>query len=162
MKQIWAPWRMEYIEQVDDSNGCFLCAALAHPENERESLVLHRGETCLCILNRFPYNSGHVLVAPNAHKGSLDELSDAESLEIHRLVRDSVNVLEKTIRPHGFNIGVNLGRAAGAGLPEHVHWHVVPRWNGDTNFMPVLSNSKVLPQALSDTWEMLSRAFKEG
>jgi ATP adenylyltransferase len=145
---LWAPWRLEYI-CGEKPAGCFLCDALASDE-DRRSLLLRRGETCAVIMNRYPYNNGHLLVFPNRHIRDLGEMTREERAESMDLVCDAVEALRATMRPEGFNVGVNLGRAAGAGLEGHVHTHIVPRWNGDTNFMPVLADTKVIPQALAD------------
>jgi ATP adenylyltransferase len=123
---------------------------------DRENLIAHRGARSVVVLNRFPYNNGHLLVAPNAHKGRLEELESGELLDLMEMVRRMVAVLQELITPDGFNIGLNLGRTAGAGLPGHLHWHIVPRWNGDTNFMPVLADAKVISQSLDSLWEMLA------
>ena len=152
MKQLWAPWRLEYISKADEESDCIFCA----PE---ESLLVHRGERALVVLNKFPYASGHLMVAPLRHEGELGELSDHEALAVHRLAATAIGVLAETMRPHGFNLGWNLGRVAGAGVPGHVHLHVVPRWAGDTNFMPVLADVKVLPEALGATREKLAAAW---
>ena len=153
--RLWAPWRVEYIEQADERPGCVFCS----PE---EGLVVHRGETALVLLNRFPYTSGHLLVAPVRHAGTFGELTDAEALQIHRLAVGSIAALAAAYAPHGQNLGWNLGRAAGAGIVDHVHLHVVPRWNGDTNFMPVLADTRVLPEALAETARRLREAWPEG
>jgi ATP adenylyltransferase len=143
-KPLWAPWRLEYIEQADEVSGCIFCA----PEEE---LVIHRGSHALVLLNRFPYASGHLLVAPIRHLGDLGDLSDEEALEVHRLASTGIGALAEEYRAQGYNLGWNLGRIAGAGIVDHVHLHVVPRWAGDTNFMPVLADVKVLPEALAET-----------
>src|SRR3954470_2591861 len=143
-KPLWAPWRLEYIEQAHEATGCIFCT----PEEE---LVVHRAELAFVLLNRFPYASGHLLVAPRRHVGSYGELTDAEALQIHRLTVAALAALSTAFRPQGHNLGWNLGRIAGAGIVDHVHQHVVPRWAGDTNFMPVLADVRVLPQALSES-----------
>ncbi|MCH8805093.1 MAG: HIT domain-containing protein [Planctomycetes bacterium] len=148
-KGIWAPWRMEYIEQLADKpDGCFLCRYRDAPGDDANNHVLWRSERTLTLLNRFPYSNGHVLVAPTAHVAEPEDLPDEDSCELMRVLCDAKRVLQIAVEAHGFNIGINLGRCAGAGLPGHLHWHVVPRWNGDTNFMPVLAGDKVIPQAL--------------
>jgi ATP adenylyltransferase len=159
MKQLWAPWRMQYVTEVDHPKGCFLCAAVEDSPADPDSLVVYAGPHAFCILNRFPYNNGHLLVAPKAHKGRLCELSDGETIALHRLVDRALHVIEDVMQPQGFNIGLNLGRAAGAGLPEHLHWHIVPRWSGDTNFMPVIGEIKIIPQALMETRDQLRAGF---
>ncbi len=151
-KPLWAPWRLEYIEHADESSGCVFCS----PE---DSLVVHRGEAAFVLLNRFPYTSGHLMVAPLRHLGGLAELTEAEALEIHRLAVASVATLTAAFAPHGHNLGWNLGRAAGAGIVDHVHLHVVPRWAGDTNFMPVLADVRVVPEALEETARRLRASW---
>lgn len=147
---LWAPWRMEYIAGLrpGEPGGCFLCQAFASPQDDGQNNVLWRSAETLVMLNRFPYNSGHVLVAPRLHVGQPEELPDQTLLELMRRVCEAKRVLESALGAQGFNIGINLGRCAGAGLPEHVHVHIVPRWSGDTNFMPVLGDVKVIPQSL--------------
>jgi ATP adenylyltransferase len=151
-KPLWAPWRLEYIEQADEATGCIFC----HPE---EGLVLHRGELAFALLNRFPYASGHLMVAPVRHLGSFGELTEDEALELHRLVVGGLEALGAVYRPQGHNLGWNLGRVAGAGIVDHVHQHVVPRWGGDTNFMPVLADVRVLPEALLESARRLREAW---
>jgi ATP adenylyltransferase len=157
VKQLWAPWRLEYIQGADDQEGCLFCRAAAG--GDEEGLVVKRGELAFVLLNRFPYASGHVMIAPYRHEGEFGELSSDEALEVHRLASAAVAALAQTTRPQGFNLGWNLGRIAGAGVVDHVHLHVVPRWAGDTNFMPVLADVKVLPEALADTRRKLADAW---
>jgi ATP adenylyltransferase len=147
-KPLWAPWRLEYIQQADEQPGCIFCDA-------DEEMLVRRGERAVVLLNRFPYTSGHLLVAPLRHVGAFDQLEEDEALEVHRLASAAIRALEDAYAPQGFNLGWNLGRVAGAGIVDHVHLHVVPRWAGDTNFMPVLADVKVLPEALADTRERL-------
>jgi ATP adenylyltransferase len=147
-KPLWAPWRLEYVEQADESPGCIFC----RPD---ETLVVHRGEHAFVLLNRFPYASGHLMVAPGRHLGVYGGLTDEETLEIHRLATSGIAALEAEYAPQGHNLGWNLGRAAGAGIVDHIHLHVVPRWVGDTNFMPVLADVRVLPEALAETAQRL-------
>lgn len=156
-RTLWAPWRLEYVEQADELPGCFICRA-AEGDDE-DGLVLHRGERAFALLNRYPYASGHLMAAPYRHVGSFAELTDDEALELHRLARDGIAALESVYGPHGFNLGWNLGRIAGAGLVDHVHEHVVPRWSGDTNFMPVLADVKVMPEHLVATRRKLAAAW---
>ena len=151
---LWAPWRLDYVVNADASEECFLCAALA-ADSDRERLLVERRQRCFSILNRYPYNNGHMLIAPNAHKADLPELDDDEMTDLMRLTRDTEERLRRAIEPDGFNIGINLGRCAGAGLPGHLHVHIVPRWNGDTNFMPVLGNTKVIVQSLDALYNLL-------
>lgn len=156
-KPLWAPWRLEYVSTADDLPGCPLCAEAAG--DVEESLVVHRGRGAFALLNKFPYSSGHVLVAPYAHAGDLELLDEGTALEIHRLSLAALAALRAVYRPDGFNLGWNLGRAAGAGIAEHVHLHVVPRWSGDTSFMPVLADVKVLPEHLLETRDRLAAAW---
>lgn len=146
---LWAPWRMEYIGGIGQEKGCFICGAWEHPADDEANLVLLRGRTTITLLNRFPYSSGHVLIAPAAHLGEFETLGDDVLLEMMQRARDVKCVLQAALKAEGFNIGLNLGRCAGAGLPGHVHLHIVPRWSGDINFMPVLSDVKVIPQSLT-------------
>ncbi len=157
MKQLWAPWRLEYIQAADEQEGCFLCRA--RDGNDAEGLVVHRGNAAFVVLNKYPYASGHLMVAPNRHMGEFGDLDGDEALEIHRLAAAGLAALAETSRPQGFNLGWNLGRIAGAGVVDHVHLHVVPRWAGDTNYMPVLADVKVLPEALEQTRQKLAEAW---
>ena len=152
-KPLWAPWRLEYVSQADELTGCPLCAEAAG--EVEESLVVHRGERALALLNKYPYSSGHLILAPLEHVGELERLDDDTALELHRLSVQALEALRAAYRPGGFNLGWNIGRAAGAGIPEHAHMHVVPRWDGDTSFMPVLGDAKVLPEHLLDSRERL-------
>lgn len=154
-KNLWAPWRMKYIKQLSKPTDCFLCDYLKTPEKDAQNHVLWRTDNSIVTFNRFPYNNGHLLVAPARHIASLDELDDVEMLELMKLVRDCQKALSATIQPHGFNVGINLGRCAGAGLPGHIHIHVVPRWDGDTNFMPVCSDTDVISQSMEELYDML-------
>ncbi len=158
-KPLWAPWRLEYIQQADEATGCVFCAEAAGELPRDESLLIVRDELALAILNKFPYSSGHTLVAPVRHVGAFTELTDEEAAAIHRVTRAAVNTIGETYGPAGFNLGWNLGRVAGAGIADHVHLHVVPRWGGDTNFMPVLADVKVLPEHLLATRERLREAW---
>ncbi|MDQ7819538.1 MAG: HIT domain-containing protein [Armatimonadota bacterium] len=157
MRQLWAPWRVEYIRQ-GTPGACIFCAA-AEGSDDRAALVVARGRRCFVLLNRFPYNSGHVMVVPYRHCSRLADLEDAEATELIRYTDYSVRAAERALRPEGYNIGLNLGRAAGAGIEDHLHVHVVPRWVGDTNFMPVLGDVKVIPEHLEDTRRRLAEAF---
>ena len=132
----------------------------AKTSGRRENLVVHRGEHCLTVLNRYPYNNGHLLVAPQQHQGQPDELSDEETLELQQTIHRMIGLMRQLLGADGFNIGLNLGRAAGAGLPGHLHWHIVPRWNGDTNFMPVMAGVDVISQSLDALWEALDEAIR--
>jgi ATP adenylyltransferase len=157
VKQLWAPWRLEYIQGADEQEGCVFCRA--SDGDDQTGLVIHRGTSAFVVLNKYPYASGHLMIAPSRHEGEFGELEDEEALEIHRLAAAGVAALAETMRPQGFNLGWNLGRIAGAGVVDHVHLHVVPRWAGDTNFMPVLADVKVLPEALEATRAKLSEAW---
>ncbi len=159
MKHIWAPWRMGYILSGKEE-GCFLCEKLRQ-NNDKESYILYRGRSNFILLNLYPYNPGHLLVAPYRHVGLLDELDGEELKEHFELVAYGVSKLKEALQPDGFNIGLNLGKAAGAGVAEHLHTHVVPRWEGDTNFMPVVAEAKVLPQALDETYANLRGKFED-
>jgi ATP adenylyltransferase len=159
MERLWAPWRMEYIKAADDGDGCVFCLAASGDDAER--LVVHRGAHAIVLLNKFPYSSGHFMVAPIRHAGEYGELTDEEVLELHRLASAGMGALAETYAPQGYNLGWNLGRIAGAGVVDHVHLHVVPRWAGDTNFMPVLADVKVLPEYLEETRQKLRDAWPE-
>ncbi len=158
-KPLWAPWRLEYIAQADEQAGCVFCDEGSGELPEGESLVLHRGQSAVVLLNKYPYSSGHLMAAPFRHVGALGDLTDDEALELHRLAVRGVDALGRTYGPDGFNLGWNLGRAAGAGIADHVHLHVVPRWSGDTNFMPILADVKVLPEHLLETRDRLREAW---
>jgi ATP adenylyltransferase len=157
MDQLWAPWRLSYVATAkppDTGDPCFICDGLADNDDRRHLIVL-RTPLSVVVLNRFPYNNGHLLIAPRAHKGRLEELSPAETLETMNSLTHMVQLLDRVMHPDGYNLGLNLGRAAGAGLPGHLHWHVVPRWNGDTNFMPILADTKVIVQSLDALYDLL-------
>jgi ATP adenylyltransferase len=158
-KPLWAPWRLEYITQADELEGCVFCVEAGGEPAEGESLLVHRGAEAIALLNKYPYSSGHLMAAPARHVGSFAELTDAEALEIHGLARAGMDAINRTYRPDGFNLGWNLGRVAGAGIADHVHLHVVPRWSGDTNFMPVLADVKVIPEHLLETRDRLREAW---
>jgi len=157
MEQIWAPWRMQYIEGPK-AGGCILCQK-PREGNDEANLVLYRGEKNFIILNSFPYNPGHLMVAPYRHLGLLEELTGDELEEHLNMVKRCVRLLNKALKPDGFNIGINIGKIAGAGIGDHIHTHIVPRWQGDSNFMPVLSNTKVIPEALAATYKKLKGAL---
>jgi len=158
MDRLWAPWRLHYVTTAaaaPKASVCFLCDGVA-ASDDRGNLIVHRGPHSAVFLNLYPYNNGHLLVAPLAHKSTLAELNPDELLDLQLVVRRCVAVLQDRLNPDGFNVGLNLGRSAGAGLPGHLHWHVVPRWNGDTNFMPVLGDAKVISQSLEALYELLA------
>jgi ATP adenylyltransferase len=166
-KNLWAPWRIQYVQGLGkepltgEKTGCFICHNLKHPQDDDENLVLWRTERNIVILNRYPYNNGHLLIAPVRHIPDLDDASDEEMLEMIKLIRESQKALSQAIKPHGFNVGMNFGRCAGAGLPGHLHIHVVPRWDGDTNFMAVCSGTDVISQSLAELLELLKQISKE-
>lgn len=159
-RPLWAPWRIDYIRGPKDGD-CFFCEKAARHEDVADH-VIARGEHAFVLLNDFPYNSGHLLVAPYRHLGDLAELTPAERAEIMELLVQAERLLHRVMRPQGFNIGFNLGLPAGAGVADHVHGHVVPRWNGDTNFMPVLGSTRVVPEALDATADILRQAWQTG
>ena len=157
-KPVWAPWRLEYIATADEQPGCVFCAEAAGELGE-DSLLVHAGQEVIALLNKYPYSSGHLMVAPRRHVGGFGELTEAEALELHRLAARAVAVLEEVYAPGGVNLGWNLGTVAGAGIADHVHQHVVPRWSGDTNFMPVLADVKIIPEHLLETRDRLRAAW---
>jgi len=154
---LWAPWRMEYIRGEKES-GCIFCNRIPQ-KNDRENLIVTRGKTCFIIMNRYPYNNGHLMIVPNRHVGALENLTPEESAEMMHLLQQSARALNEAMLPHGFNIGMNIGKAAGAGIDDHLHFHIVPRWSADTNFMPILGHTKVVSEALQDTWAILQKIF---
>ncbi len=156
-RPLWAPWRLEYVQQAGELPGCVFC--IAEAGDDEKLLVVRRGELAFVLLNKFPYSSGHLMVAPRRHVGDLAELSDEEALEVHRFTARALAALDATYAPDGYNLGWNLGRIAGAGVVDHVHLHVVPRWSGDTNFMPVLADVKVLPEHVAETRRKLAAAW---
>ncbi len=159
MKQLWAPWRLTYIEQ-EKPEGCIFCLAAATSE-DRRALVVYRGPRTFVILNRFPYNAGHVMVVPYRHTGGVAELDGEEQRELMGTLARTLAAEDRAFNPGGYNIGLNLGEAAGAGIRDHLHAHVVPRWHGDTNFMPVLGDVKVIPEHLEATYDRLQQAFAD-
>lgn len=156
---LWAPWRMAYIGGPR-SEGCLLCE-LPRDNRDRESLILHRGPRTYVVMNRYPYNNGHLMIVPYRHCADLGEISSEDSLELMHESQRAIRILHRLFGAEGFNVGMNLGKAAGAGIAEHVHVHVVPRWVGDTNFMPVLADTKVMPDYLEATYEKLVPFFHE-
>ena len=155
MKQLWAPWRIKYIRSPKH-DGCIFCD-FPKEKRDREKLILYRGEHAFVIMNNYPYNPGHVMIAPYRHVGRWEDLNDEELLEIMKLSQLVIKALKRAMNPDGFNMGVNLGRVAGAGIDDHVHLHIVPRWNGDTNFMPVVDDTKVIPESLDETYNELKK-----
>ncbi len=157
MKQIWAPWRIEYI-QMQKPEGCILCDK-PKQKDDVANYILYRGDKNFVMMNSYPYNPGHLMVAPYRHVGHLEELTDEERHEHFDMVSQGVKLLKEIFSPAGFNIGMNLGRVAGAGIDDHVHTHIVPRWQGDTNFMPVIADVRVMPEALAETYNKLKGKF---
>jgi len=159
MKRLWSPWRMEYIVSKKDE-GCIFCDKIADNDDEA-NYILHRGETCYVMLNLYPYNNGHLMVSPYRHVPSPEQLVEEELTEMMLMVNLSLRALRRAMRPDGFNIGVNIGKAAGAGIEEHVHIHIVPRWEADTNFMPILSQTRIIPELLDETYRKLKAAWEK-
>jgi len=159
-QRIWAPWRLSYVKDAskDIESECIFCAKPAEGDDEA-NLIVHRGERCFVILNKFPYTNGHLMVAPYEHTGALQELGAETIAEMMSLAQRAMSALESSYSPHGYNVGFNQGRVAGAGVEHHIHMHVVPRWGGDTNFMPVLGDTRVMNQTLEDSFETVRKAF---
>ena len=157
MEQIWAPWRIEYIE-MEKPKGCILCDK-PKENNDAQNYILYRGDKNFIMMNLYPYNAGHLMIAPYRHIANLEELNNEELREYWQIVTRSLKVLRKVFNPGGFNIGINMGKAAGAGIEEHVHTHIVPRWQGDTNWMPVIADVRVVPEALAETYRKLKGKF---
>ena len=157
MEQIWAPWRIKYI-QMAQIEGCILCDK-PKENNDALNYILYRGDKNFVIMNSYPYNPGHLMIAPYRHIANLEELTDEELHEHFDIVSRSIKLLKQVFKPDGFNLGINMGKVAGAGINDHIHTHIVPRWQGDTNFMPVLSDVRVLPQALAETYQKLKGKF---
>jgi len=159
LQRIWAPWRLDYVQAIHADQGkCIFCVPDDTHEDRARYIIVRRPirqPTCFAMLNRYPYNNGHLLAAPMRHVATLGDLTDEEMTDLMHLVRELIELLERTLKPQGFNVGLNLGRAAGAGIVEHLHFHIVPRWPGDTNFMPATAGTKVMPQSLESLWELL-------
>lgn len=154
---LWAPWRMEYIKSAKEP-GCIFCDK-PQQSDDCENLIVHRGSHCFVIMNKFPYNNGHLMVVPYRHEADIENLSAAENQEMMALLRAAIKALRQVMSPHGFNVGMNMGRVAGAGIDDHLHFHIVPRWDGDTNFMPITGHTKVVSEGLWETWEKLHKKF---
>jgi ATP adenylyltransferase len=168
MDRLWSPWRSKYIESFANETAaskktqqCLFCRVLADQAKDDENLVVVRGSTCFIMMNLYPYNSGHLMIVPFTHTGEFSGLSETESVEMMQSARRCIEALTETYHPHGFNIGMNIGRVSGAGIESHVHLHVVPRWNGDTNFMPVLADTRIISEALEDTYRKLREVLKK-
>lgn len=158
MQRLWAPWRMTYIGDIDKEKeqGCFFCNAWQDVGNEKKHLLLGRGQNAFIMMNRYPYSNGHLLIAPVRHAGLMEDVTAEEGAELWRLTTIAKKALSEVMSPHGFNVGINQGRVAGAGVVDHLHLHIVPRWDGDINFMPVFGDVKIIPQALEETWELIT------
>lgn len=165
MKRLWAPWRMEYILDINKHTNCLFCDISKEEESkksrnrDKKNLILHRGKYCFVLMNRYPYNSGHLMVVPYFHTATFDGLSDKILFDLIKTVKDSVDVLKKTLNPDGFNMGLNFGKVAGAGMESHMHLHIVPRWTGDTDSMPIIAEIRVMPEHLRKTYEKLNKFF---
>jgi Diadenosine tetraphosphate (Ap4A) hydrolase and other HIT family hydrolases len=159
MERLWAPWRMVYIRSVDEEDGCLFCRKVEEAPSEA-NLVLHRGKHTLTLMNLYPYNSGHLMVAPRLHVADLEALPEEVVLALMKETQRAIRILKAEMHPHGFNVGLNLGRVAGAGVDKHLHLHIVPRWSGDSNFMPVIGDVKVIPEALAETYRRLRPHFE--
>lgn len=157
MEHLWAPWRIEYIK-ITKEEGCILCQK-PQENSDTANYILHRGRKNFVIMNKYPYNSGHLMVAPNRHTAIFEELAAEELCEHYELVQRSIVALKKLFKPEGFNIGMNLGRIAGAGIDKHLHTHIVPRWAGDTNFMPIIADTNIVNEALDETYKKLIELF---
>lgn len=158
MRRLWAPWRIAYIKEIEKITDCIFCTK-PKERDDNKNFILYRGTHTFVILNIFPYNSGHLMVAPYRHMANLEDLNREETEELWYFLKVSLKALKEVFNPDGFNIGINLGKAAGAGFDEHVHFHIVPRWTGDTNFMPILGETKVIPEALQETYERVKPVF---
>jgi len=158
-QRIWAPWRLRYVKDANSVEGCIFCSK---PEqgDDRQALIVHRGERAYVILNLYPYTNGHLMVAPFEHIGNFQEIDPETTTELMALAKTAMDRLQEVYGPEGFNVGFNQGRSAGAGVEGHIHLHVVPRWAGDTNYMPVIADTKVMPQSLEESYDALSGAFQ--
>ena len=160
MERLWAPWRMKFIEELrDKGSGCIFCE-LAQPGDDRERLVLHRGKSCYAVLNRYPYNNGHMMVVPYRHAGELSDLTGDEHREMLAICSGAMGIVREAMEAEGFNMGINVGAVAGAGITGHIHMHLVPRWRGDSNFLPIIGGTKSLPEYLDDTYGRLVEGFR--
>lgn len=165
MEILWSPWRTQYVESFKDEpdgcNSCFICDAIEKIQEADSRLVVHNDDRIIIMMNKFPYNAGHLLIAPQRHIAEFTSLNEEELLSLSKSLQVSINALKELMRPHGFNIGINLGRVAGAGLPEHLHFHVIPRWNGDTSFISTISDTKVISQSLTEMHTKLKKIFAD-
>ncbi len=163
MKRLWAPWRIEYILDEKKHKSCLFCDISQNKSNttdDKKNLILYRGKHCFVLMNKYPYNNGHLMVVPYFHTPNFEGLSDAVLFELIRTVKQSVTVLKKAINPDGFNLGLNFGKVAGAGMESHMHLHIVPRWTGDTDSMPIIAETRVMPEHLRKTYNKLNKLFK--
>lgn len=155
MENLWSPWRMKYVTDADNPDGCVFCTAPAQAD-DLANLIVHRGKDCFAILNRYPYTSGHLMVVPFAHVSSIELLTPEVRAELFEMVNHAIGVLREVYHPDGFNVGINMGEAAGAGIAEHAHVHIVPRWAGDTSFMSTVGETRVIPEELGVTWQRIT------
>jgi ATP adenylyltransferase len=156
---VYAPWREEFLLSPKTEEGCIFCNRIETPELDAEHFVIYRGDTSLVMLNLYPYTSGHVLIIPYRHVNGMEELTDQENLESAQLMQQSIAVMKRAMKPNGFTLGLNLGQAAGAGIPEHLHWHVVARWIGDSNFLPVVGGARLLSVRVEESYRLLAEAW---
>jgi ATP adenylyltransferase len=161
MDRLWSPWRYQYITGAGETGGCIFCEKPAE-NRDAENYIVHRGKRCFVLLNLYPYTSGHLMIAPYEHVGTLEDAPEEALLDMIRLTRAAERHLRRVYRPEGLNLGMNIGKCAGAGIAGHIHMHVLPRWTGDANFMSTIGETRVLPEALPDTWAKLSQAFRDG
>ena len=159
MELMWAPWRMEYIKKAGQKRGCIFCSQ-PKIRNRKRTLILAQWPLCYVIMNKYPYISGHLMVVPNRHVAQLENLSEKEGTDIFLLIQKTIKILKKALKPQGINVGLNLGKSAGAGITKHLHYHIVPRWQGDTNFMPVIGQSRVISDSLANTYTLLVPYYK--
>lgn len=155
MDKLWAPWRMDYVAKPK-IKGCIFCR-IAKARNDKKNYIFIRSQFCFAVLNRFPYNNGHIMVVPYKHTGDLLKLTSPEILDMHKILEKSIRLCDKILSPHGYNIGLNVGEAAGAGIGKHLHLHLVPRWKGDVNFMPITANTKIIPQTLEQFYSLIAQ-----
>ncbi len=165
MKHLWSPWRSKYISSfkntdINEGESCFICEAAMNKDMNEDNLVVFKNKLILILLNKYPYNAGHLLIAPREHIGNINELNIELMNEINIYIKSSINILDQLFMPQGYNIGANLGRVAGAGLPDHIHYHIVPRWSGDTNFMTTVSDIKVISEQIEDTRIKIANEFE--
>jgi ATP adenylyltransferase len=162
MDRIWAPWRMKYISHLEDpvDEGCIFCTK-PEQDTDKKNLLIVRRKFCFALMNLYPYNNSHILVVPYRHLSSFEDLDSEELLECQETIQDAIGVMRKSMSPHGFNIGMNLGKAGGAGIEQHLHWHLVPRWIGDANFMPIIGDTKVVSESIEESWKRMADGFSQ-